>query len=95
MALHGDGDIVRGLEAGGDDFLPKPFSRSILIGRAQAALHGKARISGDKVGVHLSETSTATLCLNMVPTNGPTLQSLRRSKSFTGVDLECSTRAVL
>ena len=31
-------DIVRGLEAGADDYIPKPFSREILLARVRAVL---------------------------------------------------------
>jgi DNA-binding response OmpR family regulator len=60
-ALHSDGDIIRGLEAGADDFLSKPFSPSILIARAQAALRREARIVGEKVRVYQSDR----LCIDV------------------------------
>ncbi len=36
--LNRNEEIVRGLECGADDFVTKPFSRSVLIARAKAAL---------------------------------------------------------
>ncbi|HVK37930.1 MAG TPA: response regulator transcription factor [Candidatus Kapabacteria bacterium] len=37
-SLNGDGDVVRGLDAGADDFLPKPFSFDVLLARVRALL---------------------------------------------------------
>lgn len=48
-ALRTDEDIVRGLEAGADDFISKPFSNSVLLARARAVLR-RAELAppGDK-----------------------------------------------
>jgi DNA-binding response OmpR family regulator len=37
-ALHADEEIVRGLEAGADDFISKPFHYDVLLARARAVL---------------------------------------------------------
>ena len=37
-SLNGDEDVVRGLDAGADDFLPKPFSFDVLLARVRALL---------------------------------------------------------
>ncbi|MCI0575521.1 MAG: response regulator transcription factor [Chloroflexi bacterium] len=37
-ALHDDREIVRGLEAGADDYVSKPFSGDVLLARARAVL---------------------------------------------------------
>lgn len=37
-ALHSHDDVTAALEAGAADFLSKPFSSSVLVARAQAAL---------------------------------------------------------
>lgn len=37
-ALDGEGDVVNGLEAGGDDYLTKPFSRSVFLARVHTML---------------------------------------------------------
>lgn len=37
-SLDQDEDIIRGLDAGADDFLSKPFSPNVLVARARAAL---------------------------------------------------------
>lgn len=41
-----DADIVRGLELGADDYVTKPFSRSVLLARIQAVLRRPAPASG-------------------------------------------------
>ncbi len=38
-------DIVKGLEIGADDYLPKPFSPQVLLARIQAVLRRQARAS--------------------------------------------------
>lgn len=43
-ALDTDEDIVKGLEAGGDDYLIKPFSRSVFLARIQTILR-RARVA--------------------------------------------------
>ena len=41
-----DADIVRGLELGADDYVTKPFSRSVLLARIQAVLRRPAPAVG-------------------------------------------------
>ncbi len=41
-----DADIVRGLELGADDYVTKPFSRSVLLARIQAVLRRPAPTVG-------------------------------------------------
>ena len=41
-----DADIVRGLELGADDYVTKPFSRSVLLARIQAVLRRPAPAGG-------------------------------------------------
>ena len=43
-----DADIVRGLELGADDYVTKPFSRSVLLARIQAVLRRPAPASGSE-----------------------------------------------
>src|SRR5581483_4696335 len=46
-AWGAEDDIVRGLEAGADDYLPKPFGVDQLVARVKAVLR-RARPSGEK-----------------------------------------------
>lgn len=48
-AMSGDAEIVRGLEAGADDYLVKPFSRQVLLARARAVLR-RAELAPDRRG---------------------------------------------
>ena len=41
-----DADIVKGLESGADDYVTKPFSRSVLLARIQAVLRRPAPVAG-------------------------------------------------
>ena len=43
-----DADVVRGLELGADDYVTKPFSRSVLLARIQAVLRRPAPIAGSE-----------------------------------------------
>ncbi len=59
-----DADVVRGLELGADDYVTKPFSRSVLLARIQAVLRRPAPIAGNESfdGLVLDEeTRTARL----------------------------------
>ena len=60
-----DSDIVRGLELGADDYVTKPFSRSVLLARIQALLRRPAPSSGNEAfdGLILDE-ETRTVRLN-------------------------------
>jgi two-component system phosphate regulon response regulator PhoB len=42
-AKGSEADIVRGLEAGADDYIAKPFSPKVLVARARAVLRRKGR----------------------------------------------------
>ena len=45
-------DVIKGLEAGADDYISKPFSHKELIARIEAVLRRtKALVSGDRPGV--------------------------------------------
>jgi len=50
-ALDQENDIIHGLDAGANDFLSKPVSRSLLLSRSQAALRSSLRF-------HISEKDT-------------------------------------
>jgi DNA-binding response OmpR family regulator len=43
-AKKADSDVIAGFEAGGDDYLPKPYSLSILLTRIEALLRRNSRI---------------------------------------------------
>lgn len=46
--LGGDGEIVRGLDAGADDYVVKPFSPRVLLARARAVLR-RAELSPQRL----------------------------------------------
>lgn len=50
-ALDQETDVIHGLDAGANDFLSKPISRSLLLSRSQAALRSSLRF-------HISEKDT-------------------------------------
>jgi DNA-binding response OmpR family regulator len=60
-SLHSDGDVIRGLEAGADDFVSKPFNPSVLVARVQAALRRQARLGDSKPTVYENDH----LCINV------------------------------
>ena len=65
-----DADIVRGLELGADDYVTKPFSRSVLLARIQAVLRRPAPAVGGEAfdGLVLDEeTRTARLGETEIP----------------------------
>ena len=43
-------DVLRGFEAGADDYLPKPFDLSILLARIAGLLRRRTWLRGDDVG---------------------------------------------
>ncbi len=43
-------DVLRGFEAGADDYLPKPFDLSILLARLQGLLRRRRWLQGDEEG---------------------------------------------
>ena len=70
-----DADVVRGLELGADDYVTKPFSRSVLLARIQAVLRRPANVAGGSYdGLTLDEESrTAHLNGSEIPlTNAET-----------------------
>jgi len=48
-ALGDDAEVARGLEAGADDYVVKPFSRQVLLARARAVLR-RVELSPDRWG---------------------------------------------
>ena len=65
-----DADIVRGLELGADDYVTKPFSRSVLLARIQAVLRRPAPAVGGEAfdGLVLDEEArTARLGETEIP----------------------------
>lgn len=65
-----DADVVRGLEIGADDYVTKPFSRSVLLARIQAVLRRPAPAAdGEPIdGLTLDEDSrTARLGGQEIP----------------------------
>ena len=51
-------DIVRGLDAGADDYIPKPFSREVLLARVRAVLRrsgGERQVAAS--GLRLDDSS--------------------------------------
>lgn len=71
---RGDADIVRGLDAGADDYLVKPFALSVLVARVRAVLRRGAAVAAETVRVgdlqfdRLNRTiSAATGALTFTP----------------------------
>lgn len=58
-ALSSPEDIVRGLEAGGDDYVVKPFDRQVLLARIRAVLRRQQPVSEgvDFDGLRLDEAN--------------------------------------
>jgi two-component system OmpR family response regulator len=77
-SLNRSSDIVAGLEAGGDDYLTKPFHPSELLARLRAV----TRRAGED-GSAQSDTRT-------VSANGIELDLRAHSARFDGVDLACT-----
>jgi DNA-binding response OmpR family regulator len=70
-ALGGEDDIVRGLEDGAIDYVPKPASPKVLLGRARAALR-QAELAAalDKPLSYRDEYLVIDLGQNLVVVNG-------------------------
>jgi DNA-binding response OmpR family regulator len=69
-ALHGDTDIIRGLEIGADDFVSKPFSPSVLVARVQAALRSGARLSADQAAFYSNDHLSIDVARRRVTVQG-------------------------
>jgi DNA-binding response OmpR family regulator len=69
-ALHGDTDIIRGLEIGADDFVSKPFSPSVLVARVQAALRSGARLSADQAAFYSNDHLSIDVAQRRVTVQG-------------------------
>jgi DNA-binding response OmpR family regulator len=50
-ARSGDSDVVDGLNAGADDYLPKPFDFTVLLARIRALLRRSNQVRGDLLEV--------------------------------------------
>jgi DNA-binding response OmpR family regulator len=61
-----DTDVVRALEAGADDYVPKPFSASVLVARVQALLRRSESLKAEvKSQQHLSLLRLGPLSLDL------------------------------
>ena len=54
-ALSQNEDIVRGLDSGADDYLPKPYDRGVLLARVRALLRRETRPEADFDGLAIDE----------------------------------------
>jgi DNA-binding response OmpR family regulator len=54
-------DVLRGFEAGADDYLPKPFELAVLIARIHALLRRREWLSKDRRLAHSDSAGEATL----------------------------------
>lgn len=59
-SLNADDDVVRGLDAGADDFLAKPFSFDVLLARVRALMRRTASAKTTQVAVGSLVLDTAT-----------------------------------
>ena len=76
-----DKDILRGLEAGGDDYIPKPYNVEILVARVKA-MWRKERAGREKTRAALAEKTPERII-----ERGPlTLDILGRRALLNGVD---------
>lgn len=68
-AKSSEGDVVKGLELGADDYVTKPFSKAILLARIKAALRRPAGSPGPvrKLGALTLEESTRTVTIDGAP----------------------------
>ena len=72
-ALDNEEDIVRGLDAGADDYLPKPFATGELLARVRAALR-RARLNAEPPSPPVSTGHlTIDLAQQIVSLNGQDL----------------------
>ena len=74
-ALSGDAEVVRGLDAGADDYLVKPFSPKVLLARARAVLR-RAELPSDRWGTltYRDEHLTFDLARRQVSVQGQPVQ---------------------
>ena len=82
-----DADIVRGLELGADDYVTKPFSRSVLLARIQAVLRRPAPAVGGEAfdGLVLDEEArTARLGETEIPLTHAETRTLALQLSSPG-----------
>lgn len=65
-ARSDEGDIVRGLECGADDYVTKPFSRQVLLARIRAVLRRPESVkgSGTEFDGLVLDSSSRTVSLN-------------------------------
>jgi DNA-binding response OmpR family regulator len=65
-SLNADNDVVRGLDAGADDFLAKPFSFDVLLARVRALLRrsNAQKTTRINVGQLMLDTATRSISCN-------------------------------
>lgn len=82
-------DVLRGFEAGADDYLPKPFELSILLARLGGLLrrHQWLHQAND-------ETASASTLNDIVETEPAVFQFAGKTIDFGALELRIGTRAV-
>ncbi len=62
-AMNENSDIVKGLDAGGDDYVTKPYDLSVLIARIKARLreHSSAIVDTISIGNLILDSASATV----------------------------------
>ena len=76
-AKKADNDVIAGFEAGGDDYLPKPFSLNVLLKRVEAILNRANRVPD----IIYKEPFTIDVLSNSVTLNGVDL-GIKKGKEF-------------
>lgn len=71
-----EGDRVRGLELGADDYISKPFSLSELLARVRGILHHRREWLVEQVDLQHELRDAAVVQRGLLPRNGPILAGL-------------------
>ena len=90
-----DGDMVRGLDIGADDYMVKPFSPEVLVARAQALL-GEVQTDRSLAGVSIEsfdEAPAQPTYVSLIPHGDPAALITDLAKTLTAMHLLAETLA--